>query len=149
MTRAIALVSMLLALPALLLLAVGGITANRNALANDVARARRQKAPKAARRNIQRAEQAMRKHDETAFNEALWNTLTDYFGHRLNLAPGEVSLQTVLRHMPQQAEAIEALYNTIEQRRYGLGAVSSSKAEMKGLLRQTTATLKQCERIKL
>ncbi|MCK4564730.1 MAG: BatD family protein, partial [Verrucomicrobia bacterium] len=54
----------ILALPALLLLAVAGITANRNALANDVARARRQKAPRAARKNLQRAEQALRKRNE-------------------------------------------------------------------------------------
>lgn len=139
----------LLALPALLLLAVAGITANRNALANDVARARRQKAPKAARKNLQRAEQALRKRNETAFHEALWNTLADYFGHRLNLAPGEVDLQTVLAQMPQESEALESLFNTIEQQRYGLGSGKSSKAEKKILLRQLAATLRKCERIKL
>ncbi len=139
----------ILALPALLLLAVAGITANRNALANDVARARRQKAPKAARKNLQRAEQALRKRDEAAFHEALWNTLADYFGHRLNLAPGEVDLQTVLARMPNESEALETLFNTIEQHRYGLGSGKSSKAEKKILLRQLAATLKKCERIKL
>lgn len=139
----------LLILPALLLLAMIGITANRNALANDVARARRQKAPKAARRNVQRAEQAMRKQDEVAFYEALWDTLADYFGHRLNLPPGDVTLQTVLSRMPQQTEALETLFGTVEQRRYGLDAGTSSKTEMKTLLRQLTATLKKCERIKL
>ncbi len=139
----------LLALPALLLLAVAGITANRNALANDVARARRQQAPKAARKNLQRAEQALRKRDEAAFHEALWNTLADYFGHRLNLAPGEVDLQTVLARMPQESEALETLFNTIEQRRYGLGSGKSSTAEKKILLRQLAATLRKCERIKL
>ncbi len=139
----------ILALPALLLLAVAGITANRNALANDVARARRQKAPRAARKNLQRAEQALRKRNEAAFHEALWNTLADYFGHRLNLAPGEVDLQTVLARMPQESEALETLFNTIEQRRYGLGSGKSSKAEKKILLRQLAATLRKCERIKL
>ena len=129
--------------------AVAGVAANRNALANDVARARRQKAPKAARKNLQRAEQALRKRDEAAFHEALWNTLADYFGHRLNLAPGEVDLQTVLARMPQESEALETLFNTIEQRRYGLGSGKSSTAEKKILLRQLAATLRKCERIKL
>ena len=139
----------LLALPALLLLIVAGITANRNALANDVARARRQKAPKAARKNLQRAEQAIRKKDEAAFHEAMWDTLIEYFGHRLNLAPGEVTLQSVLARMPQEADALEALFNTIEQRRYGLGAGTHSKAEMKSLLKQLNTTLRKCERIRL
>lgn len=140
---------LILALPLLLLLVIAGITTNRNALANDVARARRQKAPKVARRNVQRAEHALRKQDESAFYEALWDTLTDYFGHRLNLAPGDVTLHTVLSRIPQEAEALKALFGTIEQHRYGLDSDQSSKAEMKALLRQLATTLKKCERIKL
>lgn len=140
----------LIGLPALLLLCVGGITAQRNSLANDVARARRQKAPKAARKNVQRAEQAIRKSDETEFYEALWNTLAEYFGHRLNLAPGEVSLPIVLAQLPQETEALTVLFNTIEQRRYGFHSENDKpKDEMKALLQQLTATLKKCERIKL
>jgi len=140
---------LLLALPALLLLAVAVITANRNALASDVARARRQQAPKAARRNLQRAEQAMRKKNEAAFHEALWDTLVEYFGHRLNLAPGDVTLQTVQTRIPQESEALEALFNTIEHRRYGRGAGTGSKAEMKSLLKRLNTTLRKCERINL
>jgi len=138
-----------LAFPALLLLMVVGITANRDALANDVARARRQQAPKAARQNVQRAEQAMRRNDEGAFYEALWNALADYFGHRLNLAAGEVSLSVVLSRISQEKEELEMLFNTIEQRRYGFHGGELSKGEMKHLLRQLTVTLKKCERIKL
>ncbi|MCF7863671.1 MAG: BatD family protein [Kiritimatiellales bacterium] len=139
-----------LALPALFLLAVAGATSKRNALANDVARARRQKAPKAARKNVARAEQALRQNNEAAFYEALWYTLAAYFGHRLNLAPGEVSLPVVLARLPQEAAALESLFNTIEQRRYGFHSNGGkSKDEMKSLLRQLTATLKKCERIKL
>jgi hypothetical protein len=140
----------LLGLPVLLLLAIAGSTAKRNARANDVARARRQKAPGAARKNVQRAEQAMRKKDEAAFYEAMWVTLAEYFGHRLNLAPGEVSLPVVLARLPQQSEALESLFNTIEQRRYGFHSTGDKpKDEMKALLRQLTATLKKSERIKL
>jgi hypothetical protein len=138
-----------LASPLALLFILALITANRNALANDVARARRQKAPKGARKNVQRAEHAMRKNDEAAFYEAMWKVLTDYFGHRLNLAPGEISLSVVLERLPQEKEALETLFNTIEQRRYGFHGGALSKSEMKILLRQLTATLKKCERIKL
>ena len=139
----------LLALPALLLTVIAGITAHRNRLASNVALARRQKAPKTARRNVQLAEQALRKKDEAAFYEAMWDALTDYFGHRLNLAPGEVTLQTVLTRVPRETEALEALFSTIEQRRYGLRSGDDSKEEMKALLRQLNHTLRKCERMKL
>jgi hypothetical protein len=139
-----------LILPALVLGIVAGIAARRNALAGNVALARRQKAPRAARKNIQRAEQALRQQDESAFYEAMWNALTGYFGHRLNLSPGEVTLQTVLARIPQQAEEIEALFSTIEQRRYGIHPDSNNpRGEMTELLKQLNITLKKCERIKL
>ncbi|MEE9367307.1 MAG: BatD family protein [Pontiella sp.] len=142
--------NILLALPALILLLVSGITARNNTLANNVALARRQKAPKAARRNVQRAEQAIRKKDESTFYEALWDALVEYFGHRLNLAPGEVTLNAVLSRIPEDQDALTNLFNSIEQRRYGLqSAESTSKEEMKTLLRELTATLKKCERRKL
>ncbi|MDF7798446.1 BatD family protein [Pontiellaceae bacterium B1224] len=140
----------LLALPALLLLLVSGSTARRNRLSNNVALARRQQAPKAARKQVQLAEQALRKRDEAAFYEALWNAMAEYFGHRLNLAPGEVSMQAVLKSFPAEQAAIETLFNSVEQRRYGIKPDrSNSKDEMKALLNQLTTTLKKCERIKL
>ena len=119
-------------------------------MANNVALARRQKAPKAARKQVQRADQAMRKKNEPAFYEALWNALAEYFGHRLNLAPGEVSLQAVLSTFPGVSEELEALFNTVEQRRYGIqSGQENSKDEMKMLLNKLTSTLKACERIKV
>ena len=75
--------------------------------------------------------------------------LADYFGHRLNLAPGEVTLQTVLAHLPEETEALETLFTTVEQRRYGSHSGGGSREEMKGLLRQLGATLRKCERMKL
>ena len=140
----------LLVLPALLLMLTAGILARRNRLSNNIALARRQKAPKAARKQVQRAEQALRKKNESAFYEALWNALAEYFGHRLNLAPGEVSLQAVLKSFPAEQAVIETLFNAVEQRRYGTQSTTSdSKDEMKGLLNQLNDALKKCERIKL
>ncbi len=137
-----------LTFPAILLLVIAAITSRRNALANDVARARRQKAPKTAHKHVQRAEQAIRKKDEATFYEAMWEALSDYFGHRLNLAPGDVSLSVVLARLPQERESLTNLFNTIEQRRYGIQSKGEME-EMKNLLRQLNATLRKCERIKL
>ncbi|MBT8042224.1 MAG: hypothetical protein KJN98_03570, partial [Pontiella sp.] len=140
----------LLPLPALLLFVVAGTTARRHSLAGDVARARRQKAPKAARKHVALAQQAMRRGDAAAFYEALWEALTEYFGHRLNLAPGEVTRQTVADRLPGDTGSVEALFDTIEQRRYGIRQEGEqSESEMENLLRQLTLTLKQSERMKL
>lgn len=139
----------LLALPGLVLALSAGFAMRRNTLANDVALARRQKAPRAARKHVQRAEQACRNHDESGFYEVLWDALADYFGHRLNLAPGEVTLQAVLARFPSQSEALEVLFNVVEQRRYGIrSGETGSTAEMKVLIRQLSTTLKKCERAK-
>ena len=140
----------LLALPLVLLTALAIVVARRNALNNNVALARRQKAPKTARRNIQLAERAMRAKDEAAFHQAMWNALTEYFGHRLNLAPGEVTLQTVLARIPGETADIEHLFSDIEQRRYGIRSHEGNpRSEMKALLRKLSSVLKHCERMKL
>jgi hypothetical protein len=139
----------LVPIPALLLALAAGVSARRNRLASNQALARRQKAPKAARQNIQRAEQAMRHQHTDAFYEAAWDTLTEYFGHRLNLPPGEVTLQTVTARIPDEQEAIQKLFSEVEQKRYGIvGDKEHSKEEMKALLREMTAVLKKCERMK-
>jgi hypothetical protein len=91
----------------------------------------------------------MRRGDGAAFYEAMWDALTDYFGHRLNLAPGDVTLQTVTARLPREIDAVETLFSTIEQRRYGYQRDEESKEEMRELLRRFTRTLRTCERMKL
>ena len=142
---------LILAIPPLFLFILWGMIARRNALANDVAKARRQKAPKAARQQIAQARRAMQKKEASAFYEAVWNTLADYFGHRLNLPPGEISAQRVATRIPQQAEEITDLFSLIEQRRYGAGHPPQDelRKEMKEILRRTERLLSKCERIKL
>ncbi len=139
---------LLLALPALLLAVGAGLARRRSRLAGDAALARRQQAPRAARRHLQRAEQAVRNGDAAVFYEAAWAALADYFGHRLNLPPGEVSLQAVLARVPDGKEAIASLFETVEQRRYGVRA-DAGASEMNALLRQLADTLRRCERMKL
>ena len=140
----------LLALPLVLLIALSIVVARKNALDNNVALARRQKAPKTARRNIQLAKQALHRKDEAAFHQAMWDALAEYFGHRLNLAPGEITLHTVLARIPGETAALEHLFNVIEQRRYGIRSHGDNpRDEMKTLLRELSSILKQCERMKL
>ena len=92
----------------------------------------------------------MRAQDEAAFHQAMWDALTEYFGHRLNLAPGEVTVQTVLARIPGETAEIEHLFNDIEKRRYGIRSDESNpKDEMKTLLRKLSSVLKHCERMKL
>ncbi len=139
----------LMAVPAGLLILLSGFAARRSRLSNNVALARRQKAPGAARKQVALAEQALRKNDAAAFHEALWNALAEYFGHRLNLAPGEISAPAVVRAFEPEGAALEALFSKVEERRYGLQTGDVSSDEMKQLLRELTALLKKCERVKL
>jgi hypothetical protein len=63
----------------------------RESLARDVASARREIAPEAPRPGLDAAGAALREGDAARFHEALWSALAAYFGHRLNLRPGEIS----------------------------------------------------------
>ena len=119
----------------------------------DTARVRRQKAPKAARKALRAAEQARRQGNVPAFYDSLWNALADYFGHRLNLPPGDVTSSTVLQAMsragfdPEQISALGRIFEQVEASRYGLPGTGSpeSTSELQGRLEQI---LKLCEKTK-
>ena len=72
--------------------------------------------------------------------------MTEYFGHRLNLAPGEVTLSTILSHFPEEAERLEPLYTAVEQHRYGLDQAGGEDMDLNVLLNRFTAALRNCER---
>ncbi|MFA7256773.1 MAG: BatD family protein, partial [Kiritimatiellales bacterium] len=118
---------------------------------NDTARVRRQKAPKAARNALRAAEYARRKSDRAAFYDALWNALADYFGHRLNLPPGDVTSSTVLLTLsrasldPEQINALRAIFEQVEASRYGL-QTEKSPENMGKLLTTVEQILKRCEK---
>ena len=119
----------------------------------DTARVRRQKAPKAARKALRAAEQARKNGNISAFYDSLWNALADYFGHRLNLPPGDVTSSTVLQAMsragfdPEQISALGRIFEQVEASRYGLPGTGSpeSTSELQGRLEQI---LKLCEKTK-
>lgn len=118
----------------------------------DTARLRRQKAPKAARAALKQAAHAAKKNDAKAFHDALWCALTDYFGHRLNLPPGEVSPQTALRALseagfgPGPIATLQGLFEQTEASRYGLPAEQISPEAMTTMLRDIKEILKLCEK---
>ncbi len=121
----------------------------------DTARIRRQKAPKAARTALKKALLAARQGNVTSFYDALWCALADYFGHRLNLQPGAVTPDTVLRTL-ENAKAgqelicgLHDLFHQVDACRYGRPAEPVSPEAMKSQQARLEELLKQCEKIKL
>ena len=119
----------------------------------DTARIRRQKAPRAARKALRTAEQARRRGNITAFYDALWLALADYFGHRLNLTPGDVTPAAALKALDragfdqEQISTTHAIFEQIEASRYGRpGAISPENMEQ--LQSSLELMLKQCEKAK-
>jgi len=94
----------------------------------DTAWVRRQQAPKAARQGLKTANLALRKNDSTAFYEAIGNALSTYFGHRLNLPPGDVTSATVLAALEQagaDTSTLKSIFEQVEGARYGMGSENS------------------------
>ncbi len=139
--------------PALCAAGVFALSRRRRELNRDVARARRIRAPRSARRGLRMMNDAAASADAVRFTEGLWETLTRYFGNLLNLAPGEVTADVVAHRLghcglPQETvEDIAQLFRACDSMRYapGQGVTSSDMAEMKYKLERI---IKSCERIK-
>ncbi len=90
----------------------------------DTAWMRRQKAPKAARKALREATLARKNEDTPAFYNALWSALAEYFGNRLNLAPGEISAALVLEALQEASasnkflESAKSLFEQLDAARY-------------------------------
>ena len=119
----------------------------------DVAWLRRQKAPRAARRALKKAALARKNNDASAFYNALWNALADYFGNRLNLAPGEITAPVVLQALENSTlpsetlEQLNALFEQVDAGRYSPTPPSTEKTEQQEIF--LTQTLKRCEKCKI
>jgi hypothetical protein len=149
-----------LALQMLPLAAAFGVffmTRRRQSLALDVARARRQQAPKGARAALRKAGEALTRGDRVQFYEAIWEALATYFGHRLNLAPGEVSCAAVMQAMRRGGldagihSELETLFADCDRERFAAGAGGSplDKAAAEELLDKLTRGLKACEKVRI
>jgi hypothetical protein len=137
------------------------VARRRDAMASDTARARRHHAPRSARLAMAEAEQQRVAGSRQEFFEGLWKVLTTYFGHRFNLAPGEVAAEEVSRRLqraglpvPEVVE-IRQLFTDCESHRFGSGesaasALSESERQVWQLrLNRLSQLLRQCERLRL
>lgn len=120
----------------------------------NTARVRRQKAPKAARKALRAASHAQKHGNSTAFHDALWSAMADYFGHRLNLPPGDVTASTVLPALtrsgfdPEKTNELRVIFEQVEARRYGFQGAEIPE-NPQALLRDLEQILKLCEKAKI
>lgn len=129
-------------------------TRRREVLARDIARARRERAPRAARSALKKAESAAARGEQRAFFEALWEALASYFGDRLNLAAGEIAFDTVMSTPlvraldPESFEKLRDLFLRCEAERFGSGgaATPGDRTEFDRLLRDLMGVFRTCER---
>ena len=139
-------------------LALAGLflaTRRRNRLAADIALARRQKAPRSARANLQKAEAAWKESGAPgAVFASLAAAVSDYFGHRLNLPPGAVEAPLILAKL-QAAQADENLlakwrefFALSDQIRYASSADLSRDA-LREWIGTVASLLRKAERVKL
>ena len=139
-------------------LALAGLflaTRRRNRLAADIALARRQKAPRSARANLQKAEAAWKESGASgAVFASLAAAVSDYFGHRLNLPPGAVEAPLILAKL-QAAQADENLlakwrefFALSDQIRYASSADLSRDA-LREWIGTVASLLRKAERVKL
>lgn len=138
------------AVPAAALAGVYLLTRRRAKLAGDVSRARRSMAPKAARAGLEAARAAT---EARAFHDALWSAMATYFGHRLNLEPGEVSGDRVLGAFttagmkPEHADGLRDLFARCEQARFG-GSAAIGDQERRELTDRLEKILTACEALR-
>jgi len=122
----------------------------RERIASDTALARRVQAPRVARAAVQRMRQELTATDPRGFYDALWGALTGYFGHRLNLPPGEVDADRVLAAFgPSIEEPLRRIIRDLFARcaavRFG---GESSGADRRELFDQLLQVLQRCERVR-
>ncbi len=109
---------------------------------------RRQQAPRAARKGLKAADIALRENNPPAFYEAIGSSLTEYFGNRLNLPPGEVTPATVLESLQRadlDTSALKSIFDQVEGARYGMG-LEQSPEEMKQLITHLRQLFRRTEK---
>jgi len=143
-------------LPLLVLAILFAWQRRREFLQGNVAVARRQRAPRAARAALGRAEKALRDEDRAQFFESVWQTAADYFGNRLNLAPGEVGMEQVEAFVRRAgldqnlAEDLRGIMQRCERERFGAGGGGEDwREDAGGMLKSLRSIMKRCERLRL
>jgi hypothetical protein len=119
----------------------------------DTAWIRRQQAPRAARKALRSTADAMKQGDVAGFYNSLWDALTGYFGNRLNLPPGDVTLNQMTgiltrANLPENhLNTLEDLFNTVERYRYGAPESAPQPDEMEQQRTALVRLLKAVEKI--
>lgn len=137
--------------PVIALIGLSLWSARQRALSVDVAKARRYRAPRAARAGLKKAEQAMRGGDEAQFFEGLWETLASYFGDYLNWPIGAITSDAVHGAMQERGlptddlNRLHRLFGACDQRRFA--QVKVDQGEMQELLFTMRTLLKACEKV--
>ncbi len=131
------------------LLAVAGRRRARHLA--DAALALRSRALRAALPAVRRMREAVKRADAAAFYEALWEALTVYFGHRLNLAPGEVDADRVVAAFGPAVEEpvrqeVQALFDAVTSARFGGSAAGAS--DLPARLQMLQRVLSRCEKVR-
>ncbi|MFH0879082.1 MAG: BatD family protein [Lentisphaerota bacterium] len=148
-------------LPALCVMGLALYQRRRKELASDVAKARRQKAPRSAQAAMKKAETALSRGDRSQYFEALWEAAASYFGHRLNLAPGQVDMERVGEAMTRggleagHLQFLQDLFKRCDRERFAASTASGGelpeqeKEELAAMLERMMQILKACEKIRL
>jgi len=142
------------AVPALAVAAAFLLIRRREKLAGDIAKSRRQLAPRAARAGIARAQEAIRANDAAQFYDALWEAMASYFGNRLNLAPGDVTADRIdaafasASFDEKQRNLVMHLFASCEQARFG-GMPAFDPDASNRLIAGLEDALRACEKVRL
>lgn len=142
--------------PVFAILAWAGVR-RRDRLRQDVALARRVRAPRMARAQLVRAGAAARAGARREVFEAVWQALATYFGNRLNLPAGAVHEETVARSLSATEEGGRLLpevrnwFQLCEVERFGAGAPErfAAPAELAGAVDEVSRLLRACERVRM
>jgi len=138
--------------PPLVLAALFLVARRREELASDISKARREMAPRSARAALAKAEAAATAGNAKAFYDAMWEAQASYFGHRLNLPPGDVTYDIVLGRLesaglpPASVQWLKSLMELCDQFRFGSGSGPSPDP---ALIRELGQILRACEKIRL
>jgi hypothetical protein len=140
--------------PAIAVAATFLLVRRREKVAGDIARTRRQMAPKAARAGIERARGAITQNDVKQFYEALWEAMSSYFGNRLNLLPGDVSSDRIdtafarANFTGDERQLVRNLFESCERARFG-GVEKFDPAIAQKQIAELADALRACEKISL
>jgi hypothetical protein len=140
--------------PALLLAGSVLIARRREELSRDVAKARRLRAPRAARDAVARAEAALAANQPVFFHEAVWEALHSFFGDLLNLQPGEVDPDGVVARLraakldEDSIATVARLFRQCEQARFASGTASAQADNLAASLEQLQDVFRSCGKVK-